>query len=105
LAAAFGCTIETTGPDFGIEALLDTIGESTTLGTFVGEHTPRVWPTGYDLRRVTLHEPTPVYRHSLLWREDNVHPGLVALREHLAALKGLRDDQEIWVPDWARRGR
>ncbi|NUP34782.1 MAG: LysR family transcriptional regulator [Streptomycetaceae bacterium] len=105
LAAAFGCTIETTGPDFGIEALLDTISQSTTLGTFVGEHTPRVWPMGYDLRRIVVHKPTPVYRHSLLWRADNPHPGLAALREYLVALEGLRPEDEVWVPDWARRAR
>ena len=39
LAAAFGLTIEVTGPDFGTEPLLDTIAESPSLATFVGEQT------------------------------------------------------------------
>ncbi|MEU7701247.1 LysR family transcriptional regulator [Streptomyces sp. NPDC015492] len=109
LAAAFGLTIEVTGPDFGPEALFDTIADSPELATFVGAGTRLVWPAGHDLRRVPVHGPTPVYPHSLLWAVDNPHPALRALRAHLAASPeapgaappdGERDD--IWTPDWAR---
>ncbi|WP_338498497.1 LysR family transcriptional regulator [Streptomyces sp. SJL17-4] len=109
LAAAFGLTIEVTGPDFGPEALFDTIADSPELATFVGGGTRLVWPEGHDLRRVAVHGPTPVYPHSLLWAVDNPHPALLALRDHLAsspdapgspASAGLEAD--IWTPAWAR---
>jgi hypothetical protein len=42
-----------------------------------------VWPARYDLRRIPVHDPTPVYPHSLIWRPDNPHPALAALRGYL----------------------
>ncbi|GDY60061.1 LysR family transcriptional regulator [Streptomyces violaceusniger] len=61
LATTFGITIDSVGPDFGIEPLLDTIAGSTTLATFVSEQTPLVWPAGHDLRRIPLKDPIPLY--------------------------------------------
>ncbi|MFF8653047.1 LysR family transcriptional regulator [Streptomyces huasconensis] len=102
LAATFGLTVDAVGPDFGFEALLDTIAASSTLATFVSEQTPLVWPAGHDLRRIPLRDPTPVYPHSLIWRTDNPHPALTALREHLAAAYPGRPDDGIWTPHWAQ---
>ncbi|UFQ19553.1 MULTISPECIES: LysR family transcriptional regulator [Streptomyces] len=102
LAATFDLTVDAVGPDFGFEALLDTIAASSTLATFVSEQTPLVWPAGHDLRRIPLRDPTPVYPHSLIWRTDNPHPALTALREHLAAAYPGRPDDGIWTPHWAR---
>ncbi|MGW4029292.1 LysR family transcriptional regulator [Streptomyces sp. NPDC004838] len=102
LAAAFGITIDSVGPDFGIEPLLDTIASSSTLATFISEQTPLVWPAGHDLRRIPLKSPTPVYPHSLVWRTDNPHPALDALRSHLAAAYPGRPDSGIWTPKWAQ---
>ncbi|MDT0433535.1 MULTISPECIES: LysR family transcriptional regulator [Streptomyces] len=99
LAAAFGLTIEVTGPDFGAEPLLDTIADSAHLATLVGERTRMVWPADHDLRRVPLHRPTPVYPHSLLWRADNPHPALALLRAHLGT---ERAGPDLWTPAWAR---
>jgi hypothetical protein len=82
-AAAFGLTIDATGPNFGLEPLLDRVADSPALATFVGEQTRLVWPADHELRRVAVHRPTPVYPHSLLWRRDNPHPALNALRGHL----------------------
>ncbi|GAA1555040.1 LysR family transcriptional regulator [Kribbella sancticallisti] len=98
LAAAFGLTIETTGPDFGIEPLLDAVAENPFLATFVGEHTPLVWPVDCDLRRIALRDPTPVYPHSLVWLRDNPHPGLAKLRDHLGTHRPADDN---WTPRWA----
>lgn len=103
LAATFGLTIDSVGPDFGIEPLLDTIAGSSTLATFVSEQTPLVWPAGHDLRRIPLHDPTPVYPHSLIWRTDNPHPALTALRNHLMSAYPGRPDSGIWIPKWAQR--
>ena len=101
LAAVFGLSIDTVGPNFGIEPLLDAIADSPALATFVGERTRLLWPAGHDLRRVTVCAPTPVYPHSLLWRGDNPHPALAALRRHLGTAPAAGPD--TWTPGWARR--
>lgn len=101
LASAFGLTVEATGPDFGTEPLLDTIAGSPDLATFVGERTRLVWPAEDDLRRVAVRGPTPVYPHSLVWRRDNPHPALAALRDHLAAARSRHRDAGTWTPAWA----
>ena len=103
LAAAFGLTIESNGPDFGVEPLLDTIAGSGSLATLVGEQTRLVWPVGHDLRRIAVRHPTPVYPHSLLRHRDNRHPALAALRDHLRDVggSGHSDDTETWTPAWA----
>ncbi|KUM80467.1 LysR family transcriptional regulator [Streptomyces curacoi] len=101
LAAEFGLTIEATGPDFGTEPLLDTIADSAVLATFVGADTRLVWPADQDLRRIPLRDPTPVYPHSLLWRADNPHPALTALRVHLTAARpDARRATDTWTPAW-----
>jgi DNA-binding transcriptional LysR family regulator len=101
LAQAFGLSIDATGPNFGIEHLLDTVTESSSLATFVGAQTRITRTTHRNLRRIPLRDPTPVYPHSLIWRTDNTHPGLAALREHLSRKPGARHDTEIWTPSWA----
>ncbi|WP_062440272.1 LysR family transcriptional regulator [Herbidospora daliensis] len=98
LAAAFGLTIEVTGPDFGTDPLLDTIAGSPSLATFVGELTRLVWPAEQGLRRVAVQEPTPVYPHSLIWRHGNPHAALEDLRGHLGT---VRPEAGTWTPRWA----
>ncbi len=100
LAAAFGLTIDAVGPNFGTEPLLDVIAASPALATFVGEHTRLLWPAGYDLRRIAVRGPTPVYPHSLIWRSDNRHPALASLRRHLGA--AAAGQAGTWTPAWAR---
>ena len=102
LAAAFGLSLDVTGPDFGTRPLLDVIAASPDLASLVGEQTHLVWPADWDLRRIPLRDPVPVYPHSLIWRRDNPHPALRALREHLASGYPGQADDDIWVPDWAR---
>jgi DNA-binding transcriptional LysR family regulator len=103
LAAVFGLTIDPVGPNFGTESLLDGLAGSAELATFVGEQIRLLWPADYDLRRITLHEPTPVYPHSLIWRTDNPHPALTALRDYLGSRRLARTDAKAWIPTWARR--
>ncbi|MFD7436360.1 LysR family transcriptional regulator [Streptomyces sp. NPDC059861] len=100
LVAEFGLTIEATGPNFGSDALLDTIADTPALATFMGGHTRLVWPAGHGLRRIPVTHPTPVYPHSLLWHRDNPHPALATLRAHLAATADGRDAAGTWTPDW-----
>ncbi|MEV0680079.1 LysR family transcriptional regulator [Actinosynnema sp. NPDC050436] len=94
-AAAFGFTLDPVGPHGGTEPLLDVLARSTDLVTFVGDQTRLLWPAEYDLRRTDLHRPTPVYPHSVLWRADNPHPALAALRAHLTSRPSQPD---TWTP-------
>lgn len=103
LAAEFGIIIDTVGPNFGTETLLDAVAGSPNLATFVGEHTKLLWPTHYDLRRISLTGPEPVYPHSLLWRADNPHPALRAFRRWLGSHSPGRRGTGTWTPSWARR--
>ncbi|MFI0481335.1 LysR family transcriptional regulator [Actinomadura sp. 9N215] len=103
LVAEFGVTIEATGPNFGSDALLDTVADTPALATFMGGHTRLVWPAGHGLRRIPVTDPTPVYPHSLLWHRDNPHPALPTLRAHLAATAPAPDTARTWAPDWALR--
>ncbi|SEK58956.1 LysR family transcriptional regulator [Nonomuraea pusilla] len=100
LVAEFGLTIEATGPNFGSDALLDTIADTPALATFMGGRTRLVWPAGHGLRRVPVTDPTPVYPHSLLWRRDDPHPALATLRAHLAAAAPGHGAAGTWAPDW-----
>ncbi|OIK02208.1 LysR family transcriptional regulator [Streptomyces monashensis] len=100
LVAEFGLTIEATGPNFGSDALLDTVADTPALATFMSEQTRLVWPAGHGLRRIPVTGPTPVYPHSLLWHRDNPHPALTTLRAHLAATPARHDAAGTWVPDW-----
>ncbi|MFQ6143699.1 LysR family transcriptional regulator [Streptomyces seoulensis] len=102
LTAEFGLTIEATGPNFGSDALLDTIADTPALATFMGEHTRLVWPAGHGLRRIPVTDPVPVYPHSLLWHRDNPHPALATLRAHLAAAAARPGGADTWTPKWVR---
>ncbi|MFD8734097.1 LysR family transcriptional regulator [Streptomyces sp. NPDC059618] len=109
LVAEFGLTIEATGPNFGSDALLDTVADTPALATFLGERTlprlprngaPGVGPAGHGLCLIPVTDPTPVYPHSLLWHRDNPHPALATLRTHLAAAATGHDAAGTWTPDW-----
>ncbi|MFJ2246994.1 MULTISPECIES: LysR family transcriptional regulator [unclassified Streptomyces] len=103
LVAEFGLTIEATGPNFGSDALLDTIADTPALATFMGEQTRLVWPVGHGLRRIPVTDPTPVYPHSLIWRRDNPHPALATLRDYLGSAQPGESGSDTWKPAWARR--
>lgn len=102
LAGAFGLTIDTIGPSFGVEALLAEIADSTRLATFVGEGSRYLWPETYDLRRVPVVDPTPVYPLRVVWRADNPHPVLAGFLGYLKARHQTAARDDVWVPDWAR---
>ncbi|SFW51691.1 LysR family transcriptional regulator [Amycolatopsis australiensis] len=98
-AAAFGLSIDAAGPNFGTEVVLDTIAKTPRLATLVGAGSRVLWPPGHDLRRVPIDDPVPVYPHSLVWRRDNAHPGLAALRSHLEHGQCIAG---AWRPGWAQ---
>jgi DNA-binding transcriptional LysR family regulator len=100
LTAAFGLTIDTTGPNFGSQAMLDTLKDSATRATFTVASFLRNMGSAHDeLRLIELLDPTPVYPHSLIWHEANNHPALTGLRQHLG---GYQEVVDAWVPAWTR---
>ncbi|MEV4759034.1 LysR family transcriptional regulator [Micromonospora sp. NPDC049559] len=103
LAAAFGLTIDRVGPVFGNEALLAEIADSAELATLVGERSRYLWPDSYDLRRIPVRDPAPVYPISLIWRDDNPHPALGELRDHLGSRRVDAPGEEVWMPTWGQR--
>jgi DNA-binding transcriptional LysR family regulator len=103
LATTFGFTIDMLGPVFGNEALLDEIADSSDLATLIGEGSRYLWPDSYDLRRIPIRDPTPVYPMSLIWRDDNPHPALSKLRDYLDSRRVDAPDNAVWIPNWGQR--
>jgi DNA-binding transcriptional LysR family regulator len=106
LAAAFGLTIDAIGPNFGTDHILDVLADSSAVASLFGDQTRLVWPAHHDLRRIEVRHPTPVYPHSLIWRGDNSHPALAALRAYLRSTRPEnRPDHgaRTWTPAWAAR--
>ena len=103
LAAAFGLTIDVVGPVFGNEALLAEIAGSAQLATLVGEGSRYLWPDSYDLRRIPVRDPAPIYPMSVIWRADNPHPALGKLRDYLESRRADTPEVEVWTPNWAAR--
>ncbi|CRZ15505.1 hypothetical protein BN2156_02367 [Mycolicibacterium neworleansense] len=97
----FGIRIDTIGPGFGVDVLLDELAASTELSTLVGEGSRYLWPESYDLRRIPIVDPTPVYPHSIIWRDDNPQPALGAFLEHLRSMRINSPGVETWAPSWA----
>jgi DNA-binding transcriptional LysR family regulator len=105
LTAEFGLAIDQVGPNFGTEHLLDVIADSAEVASLVGAGTRLLWPAHYDLRRIPVRDPVPVYPHSLIWHRDNRHPALRMLRDYLRTAAGHapREAGGTWAPAWARR--
>ena len=99
LSATFGLSIDALGPHFGDEALMDALADSAALATLIGSGDRYLWPQTHDLRRIPVHEPTPVYPHMLLFRTGDQHPVLTALRDHLRSSRA-RIPNTVWVPGW-----
>jgi len=103
LAAAFGLRIDMVGPVFGNETLLAEIADSGGLATLVGENSRYLWPDRYDLRRIPIRDPAPIYPMSLIWHEDNSHPALIELRAYLQSRRTDLSGTEVWMPTWGQR--
>ncbi|WP_030246063.1 LysR family transcriptional regulator [Streptomyces sp. NRRL S-350] len=102
LANAFGLTIDTIGPSFGVEVLLTEIARSDRLATLVCEGSRYFWPESYSLCRIPIVDPTPVYPLSVIWRADNPHPVLANFVDHLHARYRRTAGDGLWTPAWAR---
>jgi hypothetical protein len=74
LAAAFGLTIDTGGPNFGTEACWLRSPARPDLATFVGEQAAVIWPDTTTCGASPVRDPAPVYPHSLIWRATTRTP-------------------------------
>ena len=102
LADTFGVTVDTAGPNFGNEALLAEISESSTRAMFVGANSRYVWPAPYALRRIPIVDPTPVYPICVVWSQHNDDPALGGLLSHLRTEYAAERVDDIWIPpNWA----
>jgi DNA-binding transcriptional LysR family regulator len=102
LAVAFDLRIDGAGPHFGNEVLLDLLADSASVATLVGARDRYLWPTGHDLRRIPIVNPTLAYPHSLIMPRTKPHPGLRAVLAHFANLPPL--PEATWRPAWALSG-
>jgi DNA-binding transcriptional LysR family regulator len=100
LAAEFGLSIDQIGPNFGTEPLLDALAGSPALASLAGEHIRLLWPAHYDLRRIPVRDPVPVYPHALIWHAGNPHPGLAALRGYVRSAGTRHRGPGTWTPKW-----
>ncbi|WP_019926354.1 LysR family transcriptional regulator [Nocardia sp. BMG111209] len=103
LAAVFGLTIDMLGPVFGNEAMLDELADSADLATLVGENSRYMWPDSYDLRRIPIRDPSPIYPLSMIRRTGNPHPALAELRAFVTARRSRAARTGVWTPAWTHR--
>ena len=104
LAATFGLTIDVVAPNFGNEALLEELADSARLATLVGQGSRYLWPTGYDLRRIPIVAPTPVYPLYPVWSDQNTHDGLGMLLNYLRGQHHGDEPGDLWLPSWTGFG-
>jgi DNA-binding transcriptional LysR family regulator len=101
LAAVFGLTIDVVAPNFGNEALLEEIATSPRLATLIGRGSRYLWPADYDLRRIDVVAPAPVFPLHAVWAEHNTHPGLSTLLQYLErCCQDHESDDDVWLPSW-----
>ncbi|MGN2639595.1 LysR family transcriptional regulator [Nocardia takedensis] len=96
LTTDFGLTMDTGGPNFGLDHMLDEIAGSSDRYMFSGQRLRVPWHP--DIRRIPIVEPTPGYPHSMLWHRRNRHPALSRLIRHIAADFEPFDPDRHWLP-------
>jgi DNA-binding transcriptional LysR family regulator len=95
LSADFGIQIDTSGPVFGGDHMVEKIGASRDLIMFASN---RQFPVHPDVVQVTVTDPTPVYPWSLMWHEANRHPSLPPLIAHVKDRYRPGDTGSLWLP-------
>ncbi|HEX3648612.1 MAG TPA: LysR family transcriptional regulator [Pseudonocardiaceae bacterium] len=101
LGTDLGVRIDVTGSGY-TEPLLDTIADSRSLITFVGDRTRLAWPDDSGLYRIPVVDPAPVYPHSLFWHAGNRHAGLHRLVDYVRAEWPVTVTDDLWLPSGAR---
>jgi DNA-binding transcriptional LysR family regulator len=95
LSAEFGVQIDTSGPVFGRDHIMEKIGGSQELIMFVSKTQFSGRP---NIVHVPVTDPTPVYPWSLMWHEANRHPSLPPFIAHVRARYRPYDHRRQWLP-------
>jgi DNA-binding transcriptional LysR family regulator len=95
LSADFGVQIDTSGPVFGGDHMMEKIGASRDLIMFGSN---RQFPVHPDVVQISVTDPTPVYPWSLMWHEANRHPSLSLLIAHVQVGYRPYDARRQWLP-------
>ncbi|GAA2440878.1 LysR family transcriptional regulator [Actinomadura vinacea] len=80
LSAEFGVQIDTSGPVFGRDHIMEKVGASSDLIMFGNK---AQFPGYPEVVQISVIDPTPVYPWSLMWHEANRHPSLPLLIAHV----------------------
>ena len=92
-SAEFGVTIDTSGPVFGRDHIMERIGASPDLIMFAAKTQLTGSP---DVVHLPVTDPVPVYPWSLLWHGLNRHPALPLLdRPRASPLPPLRPPDPV----------
>jgi DNA-binding transcriptional LysR family regulator len=95
LSDDFGVAIDTSGPVFGREHIVEKIASSSDLIIFGSQ----AQFTGHPhVVEIAVTDPTPVYPWSLLWHELNRHPSLPRFIDHVRATYRPGDQRGRWLP-------
>ncbi|MFI7636027.1 LysR family transcriptional regulator [Nonomuraea sp. NPDC049400] len=76
LSAEFGVRIDSSGPFFGRDHIMERVAASPDLITFGNK---RQYPMSPGVVEIPVTDPMPVYPWSLMWHEANRHPSLPLL--------------------------
>jgi DNA-binding transcriptional LysR family regulator len=95
LSAEFGIQIDTSGPVFGRDHLMEKIGSSPDLIMFAAK---TQLAGNRDIVHLPVTGPTPVYPWSLMWHRGNRHPSLPLLIAHVRAGYRPSAARSQWLP-------
>jgi hypothetical protein len=95
LSTEFGVQIDTSGPVFVSDHIIEKIGDSRDLIMFASN---RQFPAHPNVVQISVTDPTPVYPWSLMWHEANRHPSLPLLIAHVKARYRPCDTRSQWLP-------
>jgi DNA-binding transcriptional LysR family regulator len=95
LSADFGVGIDTSGPVFGREHMVEKIAGSPDLIMFGSQAQFSGRP---HVVEIAVTDPTPVYPWSLMWHELNRHPSLPQLIDHVRAQYQPAGQRGLWLP-------
>lgn len=101
LAQQFDIVIDTRGPNFGLEFLLDELAGSSDKASFLGPGIKA--PMRGDVTQIPIADPALVYPFALLWDERFEHRSLSRLRAWLGERLAASRPDSLWVPEHDRR--
>ena len=95
LSGEFDIQIDSSGPVFGRDYILERVSTSPDLFTFGNQ---RQYPVNPDVVQVSIVDPTPVYPWSLMWHKANRHPALAQFVAHAKARYRPHAVRAPWLP-------